>query len=89
MKRKWKEMKCCGKIPMGTKNKERPRLITLVVEMRHQDPTKIDPIVQHALAPPKVKPRNKPSGAGMMTSKAPKSRSSFTVGQPIPRFGSP
>lgn len=89
MKIQWEEMSCCGKISMGKKNKERPRLITFVLEMGHQDHTKIDPIAQHALAPPKVKPRNKPSGVGMVVSKAPKSRSSFTVRQPISRRGSP
>lgn len=44
MKRQWKEMSCCGRIPMGKKNKEKPRLITLVI-MRHSDHTKQDPIV--------------------------------------------
>lgn len=45
MKRQWKEMSCYRKIPMGKKNKGRPRLITLILEMRHHDHSKMDPIV--------------------------------------------
>lgn len=45
MERQWKEMSCFRGILMGKKNKSRPRLITYVLEMRHQDHTKIDPIV--------------------------------------------